>query len=122
MDKARFCCWKLESSWDEAWFVRQKTYMEHVVAEDLEPIANPYWSIKCAGMPERCKSLYAKSMEGYVPDGTEGYSREELEFLKTTRTPQDFRPGLSVPGKLRPVRIPGGVVLMDTPFVMHAHR
>ncbi len=33
-----FCCWKLESSWDVGFFIRQKTYVEHVVAEDCEPI------------------------------------------------------------------------------------
>ena len=35
-----FCCWKLESCWDIGYFVRQKTYIEHIVKEDLEEIAN----------------------------------------------------------------------------------
>ena len=48
---------------------------------------------------------------------------EELQFLfsdgkRIIRTYDDFRPGLKVPGKLRPVRIPGGVVLQDTFFTM----
>ena len=59
-----FCCWKLESCWDKAIFTRQKTYIEHVVKEDLEPIEEPYHNIKCAGMPDKCKNLFALSMTG----------------------------------------------------------
>ncbi|MBR2558343.1 MAG: hypothetical protein IKE95_08275, partial [Methanobrevibacter sp.] len=29
-----FCCWKFESCWDEALFVRQKTYIEHITHEN----------------------------------------------------------------------------------------
>ena len=52
-----FCAWKLESCWDIAKFIRQKTYVEHVTHEDLKPIDKPYYNIKCAGMPSSCKEL-----------------------------------------------------------------
>lgn len=128
-----FCCWKLESSWDIGWFVRQKTYIEHAVAEDLEPIANPYYNIKCAGMPKKCKDLFAESFDpntaksiekGINPRNTtqalsdSGLSPEEIEFLSKTRTFKDFKLGLRVPGKLLPKRIKGGVLLVDTEFTM----
>lgn len=112
-----FCCWKLESCWDTAIFTRQKTYIEHIVAEDMEPVES-YYNVKCAGMPDKCKDLFVKSMTGYVPTEDDDFTEEELEFLKTKRTIEDFTVGLIVPGKLLPKRIPGGVLLVDVPYEM----
>lgn len=100
VDARDFCCWKLESSWDTAIFARQKTYIEHVVAEDLVPIENPYWNVKCAGMPDRCKKQFTDGMA----DGT---------YQLT-----DFKVGLTLTGKLTPKRIKGGVILQDTEYCM----
>lgn len=113
-----FCCWKLESCWDEAIFTRQKTYIEHVTHEDLEPINNPYYNVKCAGMPQKCKDLFVSSMLGYEPKEDDKYTEEELKFLKTKRTLEDFKIGLKIPGKLMPKRIRGGVLLVDTTYEM----
>ena len=98
VDDRAFCCWKLESSWDKAVFVRQKTYIEHVTMENLVPINEQYWNVKCAGMPERCKQIYLKEHEG-----------KELE---------DFHVGLKVHGKLMPKRIRGGVLLVESDYEM----
>ena len=98
VDDRAFCCWKLESSWDRAVFVRQKTYIEHVTMENLEPIDKPYWNVKCAGMPERCKQVYLNEHAG-----------KELE---------DFHVGLKVKGKLLLKRIRGGVLLVETDYEM----
>lgn len=123
VDATNFCCWKLEASWDKAIFVRQKTYIEHVVAENLEPIDVPYNNIKCAGMPQKCKDLFELSMKG-TADYSDEYTEDEREFLfdKTKepiqRTMKDFKVGLKVPGKLRPKRIRGGVLLVETPYEM----
>lgn len=115
-----FCCWKLESCWDTGFFVRQKTYVEHVIAEDCEPIEKPYYNFKCAGMPERCKELFIKSMTGDIPQGEERekYTEDELQFIEQKRTIDDFNIGLRVPGKLLPKRIRGGVLLVDTTYEM----
>lgn len=114
-----FCCWKLESSWDSALFVRQKTYIEHVTHEDLEPIENPYYNVRCAGMPEKCKQLFLDSVQGITHAGdTQHYTAEELEFLSKRRKITDFKIGLKVPGKLLPKRIPGGILLVDTSYEM----
>ena len=128
VDDNNFCCWKLESNWDEAIFVRQKTYSEHVVAENLNPILIPYWNIKCAGMPERCKELFLLSMNPLTKkcildnDCREllstDYSEEELKFLAVTRSIDDFKIGLKVPGKLLPHTIKGGVVLEEVSYEM----
>ena len=117
-DPKAFCCWKLESCWDDAIFVRQKTYIEHIVEEDKEPIEQPYYNVKCAGMPEKCKALFVKSMSGITEEEATDYTEQELEFLQTKRTLEDFKVGLKVPGKLLPKRIRGGVLLVDTTYEM----
>lgn len=122
-----FCCWKLESCWDEAIFTRQKTYIEHITHENCIPaeqiIKNgkpkkPYYNVKCAGMPQKCKDLFIKSMLGLDEKDKDNYTKEELDFLKTKRTLNDFKIGLIVPGKLMPKRIRGGVLLVDTTYEM----
>lgn len=114
-----FCCWKPESCWDVAIFTRQKTYIEHVVQEDLQDIDKPYYNIKCAGMPKKCKNLIELSMQGFIPDENDtDYTDEEKEFLSHKRKLEDFTIGLSVPGKLRPKRIRGGILLVETPYKM----
>lgn len=113
-----FCCWKLESCWDTAIFTRQKTYIEHVTEENCEPIEEPYYNIKCAGMPDKCKNLFRLSMEGYKEEEGDGYTEEEKEFLRVKRTLEDFKVGLCVPGKLMPKRIKGGTLLVETTYEM----
>lgn len=98
---------------------KTKTYIEHVIQEDLKDIDNPYYNIKCAGMPKKCKNLFELSMKGFVPKESDStYTDEEREFLKTKRKLEDFTIGLSVPGKLRPKRIRGGILLVETPYKM----
>lgn len=122
-----FCCWKLESCWDEAIFTRQKTYIEHITHENCIPIEQiikngkpkkPYYNVKCAGMPQKCKDLFIKSMIGLDEKDKENYTKEELDFLSIKRTLNDFKIGLKVPGKLMPKRIRGGVLLVDTTYEM----
>lgn len=113
-----FCCWKFESCWDMAYFTRSKTYIEHVTHENREPI-EPYYNVKCAGMPEKSKELFIMSLTQVFPlNASDKYSKEELEWAKEKRELSDFKIGLSVPGKLRPKRIPGGLILVDTPYIM----
>lgn len=114
-----FCCWKVESFWDRGWFVRQKTYAEHITHEDAEPV-DAYWSVKCAGMPERCKRLFGMSMTGYEyrQGDDELYTQDELKFLEKKRTIIDFTQGIRVPGKLMPKVIEGGTILTETYFEM----
>lgn len=111
-----FCCWKLEAQWDEAIFVRQKTYIEHVTGENLEAIDNPYYNVKCAGMPSRCKDLFVKSLQG--ESANENNSDDEKEFLKTKRELTDFKVGLIVPSQLKAKQIMGGVILNEQCYEM----
>ena len=111
-----FCCWKLESTWDRAVFARQKTYIEHVIEEDCEPIDEPYDNIKCAGMPSKCKDLLEMSFTQDYDE--ENLSENELQFVQHKRSYLDFKVGLKVPGKLIPKRIPGGILLTETTYEM----
>ena len=114
-----FCHWKVESTWDTGWFVRQKTYIEHVVEEDMKPIDEPYYNVRCAGMPDLCKNILIASITGTEPKNAEELTEEELEFAHTKRTLQDFDMGLRVPGKLMPKRIRGGIILVKDYYTMH---
>lgn len=110
-----FCHWALESTWDKGLFVRQKTYLERVVEQDLKP-CEPYVNVTCAGMPSKCKDLFIRSTQGYKPTKEDKYTPEELHFLSKKRDIADFKVGLEVPGKLLPKRIKGGVILCETTF------
>lgn len=111
-----FCCWKLESCWDEAIYVRQKTYIEHVTHNDLKPV-EPYYDIKCAGMPKSCKEQFIYSITGNIPaEWLDKATDEMLEFVEQRRTLEDFKVGLKITGKLKPKQIKGGVILEETMF------
>lgn len=111
-----FCCWKLESCWDKGIFVRQKTYIEHIIKEDLKEV-EPFYNVRCAGMPKRCKDLFIKSVTGFDVL-KEKLTEDEKEFLKVKRDITDFKVGLKVPSKLLPKRIRGGILLIDTTYEM----
>lgn len=121
-----FCCWKLESYWDKGLFVRPKTYIEHITHEDGEQLEKPKYNVKCAGMPDRSKLLFIRSItKGPLTEEEkqkEKLSPAELQFLETKRDMTDFKIGLVVPGKLIPKRIPGGVVLTETSYEMRARK
>lgn len=123
---SNFECWKLENFWDTAIFVRQKTYIEHVTHEDCEPLKEPFYQIKCAGLPKRCKELLSESLEGkYINKNNDeldemlaGYYDDEIEFVTVKRTITDFKPGIIVPSKLMPKQIEGGTLLVRTNYEM----
>lgn len=110
VDDNAFCCWKLESCWDKAWFVRQKTYIEHITHNDLKPVDRPYYDIKCAGMPDRCKQRVIDVFEGREVDRVEGE--------KIPERMEDFKVGIKVFGKLIPKRISGGLILKEDFYTM----
>ena len=103
--KTQYGCWDREKEWSRGWFVRQKTYVEECEGG---------LSITCAGMSKRCKQLFSESVtqKHEITPQTDA----EREFLSKKREITDFAPGLCVPSKLMPKRLPGGIVLVDTNF------
>jgi hypothetical protein len=77
-------------------------------------------------MPEKCKELFAHSMEKLdkksfkekYPTQWKKYNKKEREFVTTPRDLSDFNIGLCVPSKLTPKTILGGVILQDTTYEM----
>ena len=128
--KTAFCNWKIETEWDKAIFVRQKTYIEHEKEDDnkdetiildeekrLQKERNRY-IIKCAGMPDKCKNLLQYSLVGYTADEYKKLDKDAKEFVDVKRNMTDFKIGLTVPDKLMPKKIKGGIVLYDTSYEM----
>ena len=122
-----FNCWKLEATWDEGIFARQKTYIEHVIEEDLHPVDTPYYNVKCAGMPKKCKDLFVKSIaqktetewvDELTQEVWDKFTNDEKDFILTPRKLSDFKVGLKVPGKLLPKAIKGGTLLTETTYEM----
>lgn len=88
------CHWKHECTWDQAIFLRQKTYMEKVDGK---------WELKCAGMNAESKQVFLEGMETGVYH------------------PTDFKVGLEIKQKkLKPKVVRGGVILTLTDFKIHA--
>ena len=102
---SEFTYWKCESWWDDAIFVRQKTYIEHIVAEDSEPIDEPYYNVKCAGMGKTPKVHIVNWLES-------GYNDYAEKSFKIT----DFKAGLEVPDNLKAMMVDGGTVLLDNVY------
>ena len=83
----------------------------------MQQISNPYYNVKCAGMPDRCKELFIDSLTNNIRKDYK-YTDDELEFITTKRELEDFKVGLIVPGSLKPKRIPGGIVLTNGYYEM----
>ena len=119
IDDNELGAWKIESRFNEAKYIRQKTYIElyysnkeeyeanQALLADNDPDASPYFRydpardlyyemvIKCAGMPEAIKE-------------TMDFEHFEVGFQTET-------------GKLKPKHVHGGIVLVDTPFSIRKH-
>lgn len=94
--------WKCEMVFHKAKYVRAKTYLESPYLKNGKVVENPsqldetcvkseHPEVKCAGMPDNCKSLV---------------------------TYDNFDYGAEFEGKLMPKRIKGGVVLRETTYMI----
>ena len=92
--------WKCEMVFHKAKYVRAKTYLESPYLKNGKVVENPseldescvksdHPEVKCAGMPDNCKSMV---------------------------TYDNFEYGAEFEGKLMPKRIKGGVVLRETTY------
>lgn len=128
IDDKKYGRWKCESNWKIGYFVRQKTYLEmtnpEVTQEEWEQMSDSEKknavSIKCAGLPEKCKNLVGYSILGLKMPSDEynKLTEKEKEFVNTKREITDYNEGLCVPGKLVPKRIDGGIVLTETDYMI----
>lgn len=122
-------CWKNEGTFDEAFYTRQKTYIEHIIGEngvlfkDMENPKKTYYKITCAGMGQRSKDLFIMSLTGEVMEKYQKsdykLNKEELDFINQKRKITDFVAGLVVPSKLQAIQYIGGMLLVETDFEMN---
>ena len=121
-DDNKLCCWKMETEFNNALYVRAKTYIEYDKKNDE-------YIIKCAGLPNHCKMLFESTVRfekyedriKWLEDHNEllqGITEKENEFLKHYHELFEFGPGFIIPGKLMPVHIPGGVLLRKVDFTL----
>lgn len=113
LHNTEYNAWKIENSWEQAVFVRQKTYIE---------ICNGIYDIKCAGMQEYCKKLFYASVTGKTDIFTDmelkTMTDEEKKYISIKRSIDDFNIGMEVPGRLMPKYIKGGIILEKNKYVM----
>lgn len=133
--------WKIESVWSKGYFVRQKTYIHQVEKSRILPSkkyqlpnglpvltdknkinlgAFRQYNIVCSGMPQSCKRLFLETVSRNTLSSSEKarLSDEELDFLNDKHKMTDFDFGLSIPGKLMPSIIDGGVVLVPENYTI----
>lgn len=132
------CTWKHESDWTEAYYTRQKTYIERIKNDD----GTTSLEVKCAGMPDRCKHLLIASIDGgevlkeriaQIDNGADPtltdtgikeldrlgkLTEPEIDFLRTPRRLTDFKVGITIPSKLYSKIIPGGTLLYPDYYQM----
>lgn len=95
VDPVEFCCWKNECDFDFAYYERQKTYAEHVIAEDGLELDKPYLNLKASGMTRTAKE----------------------EFINRGLPVSALRDGLELEdANLKGVRIRGGILLKNKTF------
>lgn len=101
VDDYRLGAFKLESTFERARFIRQKTYMEVSVTERTDYDGFKYYEpkleLKCAGMPQRMKDTV-----------------DEKDFYLGAE--YGIEPGSKFAPKLLPKVVPGGVILREVPF------
>lgn len=117
LDDKKLGAYKIEKEWEEAVFLRAKTYVE----KSLDKDGKAEYAITCAGMPERCKQLFRISL-GESRD-KECFaklkpSEDGERFMNVSRKLEDFNVGLKVPDKLTPKHVIGGIALLSTEFTI----
>lgn len=118
IDDVEYSHFKIESKWSEGIFARQKTYVEHMIEEDGETCDK--YLIKCAGMGRDSKKLVEGALLGKTSEDAPKLNQRYKDWLDAHKgfTLKDYAVGLVVPGTLKPKRINGGTVLVDSDFHM----
>lgn len=103
--------WAKESIWDEAIFLRAKTYAEHIVDKE-----EPYWDIKACGMPENIKNqIDIKDFKIGTQWISSAVIREWLAAGKfKLALAKDYK--FVEEAKLVPKQVQGGTILVERPF------
>ena len=107
--------WENESSWTDARFIRQKTYLEYTTKTD-EKDCEPFFNIKACGCPDTVKERMLYHVELF-----EDLDRDEDDNILNEKRSKDeildrFNFGLEESGKLMSKLISGGKILYQSSF------
>lgn len=113
--KTKLGAWANESKWDEAMFLRAKTYAEHIIEKDDKEV-DPQWDIKACGMPENIKNqIDIKDFKIGTQWISSAVIREWLAAGKfKLALAKDYK--FVEEAKLVPKQVKGGTILVERPF------
>ena len=107
--------WNNEACWDKARFVRQKTYIEHII-EDDNGLVNPYWNIKACGASADVKHRIVHNCTIKTETGYEFLEPDDSNLCTDDELLEKFTFGLFEAGKLVHKTVKGGSILQETSF------
>jgi len=114
LDDVKLGYWKVESHWNNAIFVRQKTYIEHITDGE------GYYNVKCCGMTSKLKDIISYALEEKpIPLDIaieKGYNEDDIRFINNGMKISDFTHGFEMDGQLKAKRINGGTILQNGKF------
>lgn len=120
IDSKIYGAYKIEATWRKAKYVRQKTYIEewdqNQIDADIRDLA-----AKCekTGADFNLESRKYFEEKRYLNICAAGMTPEQKQRFRNEYSFEDFRPGLTIKGgKLKPVSVPGGVILIDVDFTI----
>lgn len=114
--KSDLLCWKHESSWKKGKFIRQKTYIE-VIKPDKPPRFK-FYHIYYGNYFKLSQKLYIKIKRRAMDIKCAGMSEKAKDYFALHCNINDFDYGLECEGNLKPKRVKGGTVLVETPYKM----
>lgn len=117
-----FNAWKMESVWEIGYFLRQKAYIEKIKHEKGYD-----YNVKCAGMPKQCQAKFSYDLKltdllstthSWIKSTGKTKKKKKITgYYKPSRI-TDFDIGLKIPHSLKARQIKGGVVLIDSDWIM----
>lgn len=115
--------WNNETSFNKARFVRQKTYIEHVIAKEGKKV-EPYMNIKACGAPDAVKTRLQYKVtemdENNQPIFYKLETDDDGKITSESRTVDEiidrFTFGLVEAGKMTKKRVKGGSIIVETTF------
>lgn len=100
IDETMLGCWKIENRFTKARFLRAKCYMETISKPEIQAVKE---KVTVAGMPEQLHQLVT------YDNFRIGQAFPDLTMM---------REGEKIKAKLRPLHVPGGIVLVDDVFTI----
>lgn len=120
IDDKAYGAYKIESTWKRAKYVRQKTYIEEWDQDQIDRELRDI-SAKCekAGLDPGPEIRRYFDEKRYINICAAGMTPEQKQRFRNEYSFDDFKRGLTIKGgKLKPLSVKGGVILIDVDFTI----